>query len=164
MKIYTRSLCLVLALVTVVAGLASHRELLAAPLQPEALVQLLPALPTLSREASPHPEDGRPLALQARVMARSKMSTRLASYAAAGDQRVMRLEVLLAPEAAMLDASRIAALGGKLLRMQEVPGRRVVDLPGHSLDRFALDSNVQRVSLVGIVAVSQSPATPPGQG
>lgn len=99
-------------------------------------------------EASPSPEGGLSagghLDLSSRVLARSKMSPQVAALAAAGDRRVLRLEV-------QGEARDLGALGGALVRSAAEEGTAVVDLPGRALDRLALQTSVQRVALLGVI-------------
>ncbi|MEO0425408.1 MAG: hypothetical protein AAF184_23950 [Pseudomonadota bacterium] len=103
---------------------------------------------TLFGEASPATREGLTagghLDLSARVLARSKMSPQVAALAAAGDRRLLRLEV-------QGEARDLNALGGALVSAAGEGDGAVVDLPGRALDRFALQTTVQRVSLLGIV-------------
>ncbi len=122
-------------------------------------------------------QPGAELDLQARVTARSKMSPRLAAMAAAGEARRLRVAVELAPSGvtnAVLGPERLAALGGRPATAQAEDSPQLIDLPGESLDVFALEPAVRRLSLIGVVAAHSGPfgrygdaqraAQAPGQG
>lgn len=94
--------------------------------------------------------------LHERVVARAKMDPRLASLAAAGETRRVRVAVELAP-APMRDGPLLAATDLAPLGARWVDGEMgLIDLPGESLEAFARMRTVRRLRFVAVVASAEA--------
>ncbi|MEM9404181.1 MAG: S8 family serine peptidase, partial [Pseudomonadota bacterium] len=93
-------------------------------------------------------------AASARAGARAKMSSQVALLAGIGGPERVDLVIRFSDHPDLVDADRVAELGGEVVRSYRTLEMQTVRLPASALYEFALEPDVERLSLDETVSIS----------